>query len=193
MEAPKNHEELKTALGMVTYLAKFAPNFSEVTAPMQELLKQKNEFLWEAPQEAAFQCTKDLLTREPGPILAYFDEKKDVFLEVDASQHGLGASLLQDGRPVAYASKSLTPTEQQYAQIEKEMYGIACGYEHFHQFLCGRPVTVYSDHKPVESITKKLLCAAPAKVRRMMLKLQKYDVTVVPSSRQGHSLGRHTI
>ncbi len=179
MAAPKNREELETILGMITYLAKFAPNLSEATAPMRDLLKQKNEFLWDAPQEAAFQHTKDLITREPGPVLAYFDEKKEVVLEVDASQHGLGACLFQEGRPVAYASKSLTPTEQHYAQIEKEMYAIAYGCERFHQYLYGRPVTVHSDHKPIESIMKKPLCAAPARVQRMMLKLQKYDVAVV--------------
>ena len=110
------------------------------------------------------------------PILM---QKKDVFLEVDASQHGLGASLLQDGMPVAYGSKSLTPTEQQYALIKKEMYAIAYGCECFHQFLYGGPVTVYSDYKPTESTMQKPLCAAPARVQRMMLKLQKPDVTVV--------------
>ena len=127
-------KKLETVLDMVTYLAKFAPNLSEVTAPMQGLLKQKNEFLWEASQEAASQHTKDLFTREPGPVLAYSNEKKGMFLEADASQHGLGASLLQDGRPVVHASKSLTPTEQQYAQIEKEMYAIAYQCEHFYLF-----------------------------------------------------------
>ena len=61
--------------------------------------------------------------------LAYFDSSKSVTLEVHTSQHGLAAVLLQDGKHVACVSKSLNPTEQEYAQIEKEMYAIVFGAE----------------------------------------------------------------
>ena len=86
---------------------------------------------------------------------------------------------MQDSEPVAYASKSLTSTEQQYAQIEKEMYAILFGCEHFHQYIYGRHITVVTDHKPLEPITRKPLAAAPARLQRMMLLLQRYDMTVV--------------
>ncbi len=63
---------------------------------------------------------KELLTCEPGPVLAYFDPHKELRLQVDASKYGLGAVLMQDGRPIAYSSKSLSESEINYAQIEKE-------------------------------------------------------------------------
>ena len=110
--------------------------------------------------------------------LAYFDTNKSVALEVDASQHGLGAVLLQDRKPVAYASKSLNPTEQEYPQIEKEMYAIVFGAQRFHQYIYGRPVEVITDHKPLEAILKTPLSAAAPLLQRMILRLQKYDVNV---------------
>ena len=110
--------------------------------------------------------------------LAYYNVKKGVTLEVDASKHGLGAVLMQEGKPVAYASKSLSRAEQEYAQIEKEMYAIVFGTERFHQYIYGRNVAVTTDHKPLEAILSKPLSAAPARLQTMMLRLQKYDLTV---------------
>ena len=113
--------------------------------------------------------------------LAYYDVNKEITPEVDASKHGLGAILWQEGKPVAYASKSLSPTEEGYAHIEKEMYAIVFGTERFHQYIYGRHVqtsTISTDHKPLEAIIRKPLSAASARLQRMVLRLQKYDLTV---------------
>ena len=58
------------------------------------------------------------------PILSYYDPKEELVIQCDASQKGLGAALLQKGKPIAYASRSLTDTETRYAQIEKKMLAI---------------------------------------------------------------------
>jgi hypothetical protein len=97
-------------------------------------------------------------------------------LQVDASKNGLGATLLQEGRPIAYASKSLTKSEVNYAQIEKEMYAILFGCRRFHHFVYGRKVDVQTDHLPLISIFKKPLSSAPARLQRMLLQLQRYDI-----------------
>ena len=178
MEPPKSRAELETVLGMVNYLAKFAPSLSEINAPLRQLLKQSNEFLWDTQHDAAFRKMKEVITREPGPVLAYFDPDKELSLQVDASKYGLGAVLLQAGRPISYASKSLTDSEINYAQIKKEMYAILFGFKRFHQYAYGRHVLVESDHKPLESIMKKPLAAAPPRLQRMILQLQKYDFTI---------------
>ena len=111
--------------------------------------------------------------------LAYFDANKSVTLEFDASKHGLGAVLLQNDKPVAYALKSLTPSGQDYAQIEKEMYAIVLGTERFHQYIYGRLVEIITDHKPLEAILRKPLSVAPPRFQKMMLHLQKYKITVL--------------
>ena len=112
------------------------------------------------------------------PILSYYDPKEELVIQCDASQNGLGAALLQKGKPIAYASRSLTDTETRYAKIEKEMLAIFFSLEKFHQYTFGRLVIVRSDHKPLESILKKPLSSAPRHLQGMMMRLQKYNIDV---------------
>ena len=177
MPPPKDKQELQTFLGMVTYLSKFSPNLSDATKPLRDLLKSDVEFTWDEQQNAAMENVKKLISSQP--VLSFFDPKKEIILEVDASKSGLGATVKQEGKPIAFASKALTPTEVNYAQIEKELYAILFGCQRFHQYLYGREVTVHSDHKPLETIAKKPLCNAPPRLQRMLLQLQKYRITVV--------------
>lgn len=179
MKPPENAAELETILGMVNYLARFAPNLAEMSAPLRQLLRQDAQFKWNQAHEQAFQKIKDTLTAEPGPVLAYFDPEKEVTLQVDASKNGLGATVMQNGKPVAYASKLLNPTEQNYAQIEKELYAVLYGCKRFHDYIYGRHITVESDHKPLESIIRKPFALAPPRLQRMLLALQKYSITLI--------------
>jgi len=81
---------------------------------------------------------------------------KPVVIQCDASQSGLGAALLQEEGPVAYSSRVMTQTEQNYAQIEKELLAIVYACEKFDQYIFGRSnVIVQSDHKPLETIFRK--------------------------------------
>ena len=80
---------------------------------------------------------------------------------------------IQDDHPIAYASKSLTQTECNYAQIEKELLVIVFAMERFENYVYGRHVTVESDHKPLEIICKKSILGAPNRLQRMQLRLQK--------------------
>lgn len=179
MPPPTSEAELITVLGMVNYLARFAPNLADACAPLRHLLRQGTEFKWDSTHENAFQKIKEIITAEPGPVLAYFDPGKEVRLQVDASKHGLGATIMQEGRPVAYASKLLKSTEQKYAQIEKELYAVLYGCKRFHEYLYGRNITVESDHKPLENILRKPLALAPPHLQRMMLALQKYSIALI--------------
>ena len=126
--------------------------------------------------QKAFDSVKETIAT--AATLAYFDSSKPVIIQTDASKRGVGATLLQDGRPVAYASKSLTETESNYCNIEREMLAIVFGLERFHYYAYRRHVTIESDHKPVESITRKPLINAPPRLMRMLLRIQKYDFTV---------------
>ena len=176
MDAPKNRSELETILGMVTYLTRFAPNLATLTAPLRNLLKKDVEFVRNESYDKAFQKIKGVLT--DSPVLGYFNPKLDVTLHVDASKYGLGATLLQEGRPVSYASKTLTQTEVGYAQREKEMLGILFRAKRFHEYIYGRLVTVESDAKPLSSIAKKPLSSAPLRLQRILLQLQRYDLDI---------------
>ncbi|XP_052778759.1 uncharacterized protein K02A2.6-like [Mya arenaria] len=176
LQRPDCREKVETLLGLVNYLSKFAPNLAEVTAPIRSLLKKDVEFLWDAPQEQAFSKVKEIITQ--APVLGYYDPKKPLVVETDASKYGLGCCLMQDGKPIAYASKSLTQTEIGYAVIEKELFGILFALKRFHQLTYGREVIVHCDHKPISAIMKKPLSAAPPRLSRMLLALSKYEVNV---------------
>ena len=99
-------------------------------------------------------------------------------IKVDASQVGLGAALLQNGKPIAFASKALNETECRYANIEREMLAAVFGAERFHTYVYGQSFTIESDHKPLESISRKNLADTPAWLQCMMLCLQGYDFTI---------------
>jgi len=122
MAAPTDRDGVLRLLGMCTYLARYTPDFSEITAPIRQLLKRETEFRWDQNiHGAAFERLKLLLSSwDSSPILQYYDIKRrrSATVQYDSSQAGLGAVLLQDGRPVEYyASRALTATEQAYAQI----------------------------------------------------------------------------
>ena len=99
-------------------------------------------------------------------------------IQVDASQVGLGTALLQNGKPIAFASKAFTKTECRYVNIEREMLAAVFGAERFHTYIYGRSFTIESDHKPLESISRKNLADTPAWLQCMMLCLQGYDFTI---------------
>ena len=99
-------------------------------------------------------------------------------IQVDASQVGLGAALLQNSKPIAFASKALTNTKCRYANIEREMLAAVFGAERFHTYVYGQSFTIKSDHKLLESISRKNLADTPAQLQCMMLCLQGYDFKI---------------
>ena len=119
MPVQEDKHGIQRLLGMVNYVAKFAPYVSDVTAPLRELLKKDMAWHWTERHERSLRDIKRLLTETSPGLLKYYDPKMPVKLQVDACKSGLGAVLVQDGSPIAYASRSLMETEHRYAQIEK--------------------------------------------------------------------------
>ena len=111
---------------MVQYLRKFLPNRAELTKPLRDLTQKEVKWTWGPPQASAFTAVKAAVSRTP--VLRYYNLSEEVTLQSDASQNGLGAALLQNGQPIAYASRALTSAETRYAQIEKEPLAIYCVY-----------------------------------------------------------------
>ena len=99
---PYNKAEVRSVLGLVTYLAKFCPRLAEVTKPLRDLVKKDVEFSWERPQEEAFKQVKILVSN--APVLALFDPNIETTVSVDASSHCIGTVLMQNGKPIEYAA-----------------------------------------------------------------------------------------
>ena len=94
------------------------------------------------PQAEALVKVKQIIMK--APVLGYYDPDKPVVLQTDSSRSGLDATLLQDGKPIAYASESLTSSEKNYVQIELECLGILFGLKRYHHWVYGRKVIVKS-------------------------------------------------
>ena len=109
LPAPTNITELQEFLGLVTYLSPFIPGLSILTAPLRELLKKDTGFSWNHTYDTSFEQIKEAVISDT--TLRYFDPSLPMTIQVDASQVGLGAALLQNGKPLAFASKALTKTE----------------------------------------------------------------------------------
>ena len=176
LPALTNITELQEFLGMVTYPSPFILGLSTLTAPLHELLKKDTDFTWNCTYNATFQHVKDAVISDT--ILRYFDPSLPVTIQVDVSQAGLGAALLQNNKPIAFASKALTKAECHYTNPEREMLAVVFGAERFRTYIYGRSFTIESDHKPLESIFQKNLADMPAQVQYMLLCLQSYDYII---------------
>ena len=152
------------------------PQAMEAMEPIRRLTRKDIDWVWAEEQEKAFEDVKKLVTE--APVLSYYNPEGELEIQCDASQKGLGATLLQQGKPVVYISRALTETEQRYAQIEKEMLAIVYSLEKLNQYVFGRHVKIQSDHKPLEAILRKPLASAPRRLQGMMMSLQKYDFEV---------------
>ncbi|XP_075741826.1 uncharacterized protein LOC142792927 [Rhipicephalus microplus] len=122
MPAPKDKQGVRRLLGVVNYFRKYLPALNDKTALLRSLVKEASVFEWTTAHEHEWDQICAALAKPP--LLALFDEKRNTKITADASGTGIGAALLQrhgdDWRPVIYASRALTPSEERYAQIEKE-------------------------------------------------------------------------
>ena len=148
--SPGNVSELKAYLGLLSYYSKFLPNLSQEVAPLYRLLQKSSQWRWTQTEQTAFEKSKKLLSSDS--VLIHFDASKDIVLACDASQSGLGVVLshkMSDGseRPVAFASRTLSPAEKNYSQVEKEALACVFGVKKFHIFLFGRKFSLVTDHK----------------------------------------------
>ena len=147
---PKNTSELRSFLGLVNYYRKFVPHHSTVLHPLNHLLKAGMRWSWSQDCSKAFSRAKEELSS--ARVLTHYDPSVPLNMAADASAYGVGAVLshvFPDGseRPIAFASRSLSSNERNYAQVEKEALALIYGVKKFHQYLYGRR-TIHSCHRP---------------------------------------------
>ena len=174
MPTPTDIQGVKRLCGMVQYMARFLPHLSTDLEPIRALTRKDAEWHWSPACQAAFETVKQKLSETP--VLAYFDIAKDIELQVDSSKDGVGAVLLQGGKPVEYASRSLSSNERNWAQIEKELLAVVFGLERFDQYTYGKKVIVQNDHKPLAAILKKPLSQTPKRLQSLLMRVHRYDV-----------------
>ena len=141
---------------MTNYCSRFIPDYATKTEPLRKLTHKDQPWCWTEEHDHAVSQLKEALVS--APVTAYFDPEKDTDKSVEASPVGLEAIVSQvdpktgDSHVITHASRSLTATEQRYSQTEREAPAVVWACEHLHLYIYWKPVTVYTDHKPLASI-----------------------------------------
>ncbi len=175
MRPPTNISEHRGLMGFINFLSQYIPHFSAVTEPLRRLQSTKAHFRWTEDQQQAFDLLKRLFAEQP--CLAPFDEFAPLSLATDASATGLGAVLLQHGRPVLYAARSLTDAEKRYSTIEKELLAVVFALRKCHFYTYGRVVRVLTDHRSLLGLVEADMDQMTPRLRRFVKKLFPYSLT----------------
>lgn len=174
---PKNEKEVRQFLGTLGYYRRFIKDFAKIVKPLTGLLRKDTEFEITPEIKACFEKCKELLTLDP--VLIYPDFSKEFILTTDASDYAIGAVLSQGpigkDRPIAYASRTLSQTEERYSTTEKEFLAIVWAVKHFRPYLYGRKFKMFTDHQPLTfSMTN-----ANHRIIRGKLALEEFDYELI--------------
>lgn len=181
---PTTISELRSFLGLASFLSAYIKNFADITSPLWAVSSAKT-WVWGAEQAKAFDDVKERITNCT-TTLGYFSENDRTILYTDASPNALGAVLVQQKeneppRIISFASKALTPTERKYAQNQREALSAVWAVEHFAFFLLGRHFTLRTDAEGVAFILKRTREASKRVLTRAdgwALRLSPYDYDV---------------
>ncbi|XP_062087666.1 uncharacterized protein LOC133794454, partial [Humulus lupulus] len=136
--------------GLASFYRRFVKNFSTIAAPLTEVIKKNVIFKWGEAQEEAFQLLKYQLTHAPLLVLPNFSNTFEV--ECDASGIGIGAVLMQDGRPLAYFSEKLSGAALNYPTYDKELYALVRALETWQHYLWPKEFVIRTDHESLKHL-----------------------------------------
>ena len=190
---PTNQTQLRSFLGLLQYYSKFIPHLSTMIGPLNALLSKDQPWRWSKDCERAFQDAKHALSS--ASVLVHYNPSLPLRLAADASSYGVGAVISHvcaDGEehPIAYASRTLTASEKNYSQLEKEALSLVFGVRKFHQYLFGRHFTLITDHKPLTTIlgpTRGVPPLIAARLQRWALFLTAYTYKIEYRSTTAHA------
>lgn len=171
---PKNLKDVRGFLGLTGYYRKFIKHYGLISRPLSGFLKKSKPFVWTSVVEEAFLQLKAALTQ--APVLAIPDFRKQFDLETDACDTGFGAVLMQDGHPVAYLSKPVSPKNQAMSTYE-ECMAIILAVEKWRAYLQHKEFIIRTDHQSLlnlvdQRVSTRLQQKALFKLMDLQFKIQ---------------------
>ena len=196
---PESKSELSSFLCMIQSNKDFIPNLAPRTKHMRQRLKKHQRFTWDEHCQKEFEDLKSSFTEST--LLHHYDPTVDTYIWVDAHRTGLSAVLMQgeskeDAKPIAFASRSTSPAEKRYPQLDLEALSIDFALRRFRYYLVGGPtVQITTDHKPLVSIFAN---RRKGSIRTDRIKLRHQDVRYEVSWKKGavnpaDYLSRHAV
>jgi len=189
---PTTITELRGFLGLTVYYRRFVQNYGIIAKPLTQLLRKK-QFIWSTEATQAFQALKHVMTQTP--VLQLPDFSAQFVVETDACATGIGAVLMQGGRPLAYLSKALGPKHQHLSIYEKEFLALIMAVEKWRPYLQRQEFIIQTDHKSLSYLSEQNLQSdlqRKAMTRlmglqfRVVYKKGKENVAADALSRVGH-------
>ena len=135
---------MRQFLGLCNFSRKFIQGYSQLAAPLTNLLRKSVPWLWSGACQKAFEGLQWAITH--APVLAIPDPQKEFRVVCDASKHGVGAVLEQEGRPCAYMSRKFSAAEQNYHVTEQDLAAVCMALTEWRCYLLGQPFEVVTDH-----------------------------------------------
>jgi hypothetical protein len=172
-KTPTNITQLRGFLGLTGYYRRFVKQYATICKPLHEALK-KNSFVWGPDQEEAFSLLKHTMTTPP--VLSLPNFEIPFILESDASATGLGAVLMQAGKPIAFYSKSLGPRALTLSIYEKEALAILEALKKWRHYLLGNQLTIRTDQRSLKYLSSQRLLEGIQ--HKLMLKLLEFDYLI---------------
>ena len=175
---PKNRKDIQKFLGLTSYFRNFVPKFAEICEPVTKLLKKKEKFIWTVEAQDAFTKIKREILNSGK--LCFPDLSEPFIIQTDSSARALGACLAQEKnkilRPIFFASRGLSQTEQKYSTTKRELLAIRFALRKFRTLILGYKTTVFTDHQPLVGMFKM---AMPENTfSRWILEALEFDVEI---------------
>ena len=162
---------------MVNFLNRYFPRLAELSTPLRQLCRLHADYKPETEHYQSFNAIqKELSTKI---VLPYYDPASHTTLQTDSSKKGLRAILIQNGTPIYFASRAISPIESNYQNLEYETFGTILGMEKFHYFLYGNKFTLETDQKPLVSIYQKHLEDVSSRIQRLIVRALPYNFHTV--------------
>lgn len=171
---PVNIKQLRGFLGLTGYYRRFVQNYGLISRPLTELLK-KGSFQWNDRAAVAFTQLKKAMSTTP--VLTLPDYTQPFVVEVDACDNGIGAVLMQKGRPLAFLSKGLAPKHQKLSTYEKELLAVVLATQKWRTYLQGHHFIIKTDHQSLKYLLEQKLTTLMQ--QKWLAKLMGLDYEIV--------------
>ena len=172
-----DRQSLRSFLGLAGNIGqRHILHYGSMVKPLWEMLQKNTPFEWTESRLQTYERVREALCG--GNALAYFDANKPVIVHTDASGHGVGAAILQDGKPCVFALRKLTSTESRYSQIEREFLAIVFGLSRLKNYLIGVRFVLMTDHKPIVQLFNRPIDALSNRLQRWLVAIQHFDFEI---------------
>jgi hypothetical protein len=180
LPAPKIVCQLRAMLGHMGYYRKFIKGYSQITTPMEKMLRKDTKYQWNDECQHGLDTLKEKMVT--APILVFLDWEKTFHVHVDASTIALGAILAQPGAGyldhlIAFTRRKLSDSEQNYNTMEREGLAMVYALHKYRHYLLGKHFKMFTYHSTLKYLVNKPVLGG--RICRWLLLFQEYDFKVI--------------